>query len=126
MLRKKANAVHFNSIYVGYHTVEEHELELTPKLRKILADTKGEVEFKHRGIMRGLFNTFASSPALASTAKSLKLAGLNISTGGSAGDYYTPVDRDLATTWAKASLLKGFGLTSPPLVIFFQTSSVKK
>lgn len=117
-LVKKMGDVYFHSVSMNYHTIVEHEQELTPKIKKILVSRKGEVESKHRGIMRDMHSTFAQSTAIKLTRMSLKKAGLDFSTAKMEGDYYTPVDRNVASTWKKAAEIDGFGLEYPPRIGF--------
>ena len=117
-LKKLDPAFHLRYILVGYHVVEEHENELTPKLKKALAETKGEVEMKHRGIMNRFYAAFFRSQSIELTSKMLRENGLNFQAGGMVGDYYSPVDRQRANTWKKASELPDLGLNYPPSIQF--------
>ena len=117
-LKKLDPAFHLRYISVGFHVVEEHEKELTPKLKKALAETKGEVEMKHRGIMNRFHAAFTRSTSMELTSKMLRDNGLKFQARGMVGDYYTPVDPERADTWEKASELPDFGLTYPPSMDF--------
>lgn len=119
-LRKRNTKFHFECIYVSYHTVTEHETDITPKLRKVLVTEKGNVEPKHRGILRQFHRVFAENDAIGGTCRALQKFGLNFSRGHMEGDYYTPVEPKLAATWKDASKLDGFGLSSPPTIVFMR------
>ena len=117
LLRRDA-AFAIRRVSVAYHIVLEHEKDLIPKLQAILAQTPGRVEFKHRGIMGKFHKAFAESDALRTTARSLGQDKLRYSRASMAGDYYTPVDPQLAKTWHEAAKLQGFALTYPPTISF--------
>lgn len=117
-LRKQNANFHFNYIYIPYHSVTEHETEITPKLRHVLANTEGKVRMKHRGIMSKFHHTFNKSTSTTNTSRALQAKGLDFSPGHMEGDYYTPVNPELAETWKDASKLDGFGLHFPPTIVF--------
>ena len=124
-LRKRNIKFHVEWIYVDYHTVTEHETDLTPKLRKILATTKGDVEPKHRGVLRQFYRAFGQSESIGITSQALQKSGLNFRRGYMEGDYYTPVEPKLAATWKDASKLDGFGLRSPPTIGFMRNQDAE-
>jgi hypothetical protein len=117
-LRKQNADFHFKYVYVDFHSVSEHEADISPRLRKVLANAKGEVQMKHRGIMLQFLRSFAQSPSIADTSRALQKSGLDFPSGRMGGDYYTPVDPEVAATWKDASKLNGFGLRFPPTIVF--------
>lgn len=117
-LRKQNADFQFKSIYVPFHSVSEHEAEIAPRLRSVLANAKGGVRMKHHGIMHQFHRSFAQSVSIADTGRALQKSGLDFSTGRMSGDYYTPVNPILAATWKDASKLDGFGLRYPPTIVF--------
>jgi hypothetical protein len=66
-LRKQDADFHFKYVCVDFHSVSEHEADISPRLRKVLANTKGEVQMKHKGIMLQFHRSFAQSPSIADT-----------------------------------------------------------
>jgi hypothetical protein len=117
-LRKLNADFHFKYVDVDFHSVSEHEADISPRLRKVLANTKGEVQMKHKGIMLQFHRSFAQSPSIADTSRALQKVGLDFPSGRMGGDYYTPVDSQVAATWKGASKLNGFGLRIPPTIVF--------
>lgn len=106
---------------LSYHLVLEHEADLHPRLKKVLAEQGGEVQGKHRGIMRKFHDAFQASEALKQSRTALAKTGIPFSekrVPRMEGDYYTPVDRKLAATWKEAAALPDFGLSYPPTVLF--------